>query len=82
MNPPAPALEADDLRVMQKSIEARASRGGVTQHLTPVLNGTVRRNENGAGLIAAGEDFQQVFGRVRRHAPHAEILDHQQVDAD
>src|SRR5438128_568141 len=76
MNPPAPALEADDLRVMQKSIEERARGGGVAQHLAPVLDGSVGRDQNGSGLIAAGEDLQQVLRRGGRQTPHAEILDH------
>src|SRR5712691_531668 len=60
MNSPTPTLEADDLRVMQKSVEERACGGGVAQHLAPVLDGSVRRNQNGSRLIPAGEDLQQV----------------------
>src|SRR5712691_9685803 len=80
MHSPTPALETDDLRVMQKSVESGDRGGGLTQHLAPVLDGSVRRNQNGTGLIAAGEDLQQVLGRGGWQTRHAEILDHPQVD--
>ena len=48
MHSPAPALEADDLRVMQKSVEQRAG-GGVRPH--PMLIRRMVLNERASDLL-------------------------------
>lgn len=66
--------------VVQEAIEQRGDGGGVAQQLAPVVDGSVRRQERGRPLIAAHDDFEQIFGRGVRQFAHAEIIDDEQRD--
>ena len=64
MQAPTPALEADDLSVMQKAIEESACRGRVAEHLAPVFHRAIGGDQNRSGLISAGTKLSIVPGSL------------------
>ena len=56
---------------------AAVSRG-VAEQLPPVIDRSVRRQECGRTLVAAHDDFQQIFRRRVRQLPHAQVIDDQE----
>ena len=51
---------------MQQSIKHGAHSGDITQQFAPVLDRTVGSQQRAETLVAAHDDFQEIFGgRVR-----------------
>jgi hypothetical protein len=48
--------------VVKEAIDQNTGRDVIAEHRTEILDGSVTGENGGAGLIAAGEDFEQVLG--------------------
>lgn len=46
-------FQPDDLGVMQKAVQDGTRRGVISQHLSPILQGTIGSDDDGALLVAA-----------------------------
>ena len=64
--------------MVEESIEHGGDGRGVAQQLAPVLDGAVGSEDRARPLVAAHDDFEEVFGGMGRELPHAEIVDDEQ----
>ena len=58
-----------------------AVAAGVTEKDAPVLRRSIRGDECRRRFVTADEDLEQVLGRVGAELLHAEVFEHEQVDA-
>jgi len=65
--------------MMQKSIEHRRHFRGVSEELSPILNGSVGSDEGASPLVASHDQLEQVIRRRRRKLSHPQIIDDQQL---
>src|SRR2546428_6515152 len=56
------ALDVDDRRVMQEAVEDGGGDDPVAEHLAPDGEGLVRGDEDGALLVAAGDELEEQGG--------------------
>ena len=80
MQPIALPLHLNDLSVREKAVEDGGRRWDIAQKLPPVLRRAIRRNQRRGGIVPSHEDLEQVFGRRRSQALHAEILEDEEID--
>ena len=60
--PEAFAVHLEDVNVVSKAIEQRASEALGGEHTGPLVEGEVAGDDNRAALIALAEDFEQQLG--------------------
>jgi len=63
--PEAVAVELEDVNVVGKAIEQRASQALGGEHARPFVEGQVAGDDNRAALIALAEDLEQQLGAGR-----------------
>ena len=63
---------------MEESIEHGGDGSRVAEQLSPVVDRAVGSEDRAGPLVAAHDDFEQVFGGVSRELSHAEIVDDEQ----
>ena len=64
--------------MMEEAIEHSGNGCAVTEEFSPVLHRTIRCYQGAGALVAAHDDFQEIFGCRGREFAHAEIVDDQQ----
>jgi hypothetical protein len=76
----AGAQQLDDFGVMEEAVEQDAGGDIVAEHCPEVLDGAFAGKDGGAGLVAAGEDLQQVLSGGGWQGATAEVVEDKQVD--
>lgn len=64
--------------MVKKAVEHGADCGRIAQQLTPVFHRTLRSHQRAGSLVAAHNDFEQLFGRCQGQLAHAEIIEDEQ----
>ncbi len=80
---PQPIALADHLEdrgVREEAVEDRGGRGDVAQKDAPVLGWPVGGDQRGRRLVAAHEDFQQIFRGGGAQFLHPEVFEDEEVD--
>ena len=67
--------------VREEAIEDRGRGRDVAEKNAPVLGRSIRGDERRRRFMPTHEDLQEILGRVRSELFHAEVLEHEQVDA-
>src|ERR1017187_1557681 len=75
----APALQLDQVRMMQKAVQDRGGAGDVAEEFAPILQGTITRHDGRARFVAAQDDLEQTFAGTLRQLFHAHVVNDQQV---
>src|ERR1019366_4080562 len=79
LEPEAVAIELEDVNVVSKAIEQRASEALGGEHAGPLVEGQVAGDDNRAALVALAEDLEQQLGAGRRQRNVAQLVDDQQL---
>jgi hypothetical protein len=72
---PAPRAALEDVGVVQEPVEKSRHGGGVSEELSPVVDGTVGGQQCGGALVAAHDELEEVLGGGVRELAHAEVVD-------
>ena len=67
LEPEAVAVELEDVNVVSKAIEQRASGALGGEHAGPLVEGQVAGDDNRAALVALAEDLEQQLGPRHAH---------------
>jgi len=65
LEPEAVAVHLEDVNVVGKAIEQRASKALGGEHAGPLVEGQVAGDDNRAALVALAEDLEQQLGAGR-----------------
>jgi hypothetical protein len=60
--------------VREKAIENSRGRRHIAEKDTPILRGTIGRNEGRRGFVAPDKDLEEVLGRIRGELLHPEVF--------
>ena len=60
---------------MQEPIEQRDHGGSVSEQLPPVVHGSIGGQERRDALVAAHDQFEEIFGGGVGELAHAEVID-------
>src|SRR5438105_6450991 len=72
---PAPRAAFEHVPVVQQAVEHGADGGRVSQQFAPVFHRAVRGQHGAGPLVAAHDNFQQLFGGGERQLAHAQVID-------
>src|SRR5215813_5437042 len=70
-----------DRRVGEEPVQDRGRRRHIAEKDTPVLRRSIRGDQCRCGFVTTDEDLEEILGGVRSELLHAEIFQHEQVDA-
>src|SRR6266581_1404196 len=76
------ALVVDDRRVMQEAVEDGGGDDPVAEHLAPDGEGLVRGDEDGALLVAAGDELEEQVGGQTVEGQVADLVDDEELGLD
>ena len=65
------------MAVVQQAIEDRRGDHLITEHLTPLHDGTVGGEQHAASLVATGDQLEEQVSRVRLHRHVAQLINDQ-----
>src|SRR5271156_6453100 len=77
--PEAVAVQLEDVNVMCKAIEQRASEALGGAHAGPLIEGQVACNDDRAALVALAEALEQQLGAGRRERDGSQTVDDQKL---
>jgi hypothetical protein len=75
------ALEADDVGVVDESVDERGGDHGVAEDLAPGFEAAVAGDDDRAALVAAGDEREEQVGRLAFEREVADLVDDQEVIA-
>jgi hypothetical protein len=65
---------------MEQAVKQGGHGGGIPEQFPPVVDRPVRSQQGGGPLVAAHDQFEEIFGGGMRQPPHAEVINDQQRD--
>ena len=77
--PEAVAVELEDVNVVSKAIEQRASEALGGEHAGPLVEGQVAGDDDRAALVALAEDLEQQLGAGRRQRNVSQLVNDQKL---
>lgn len=81
LQPPALALELQQMTSMHDAIEQRRDEGDITEQLRPVLDRSIGRDHGGELLVATHEHISEFVTGVARQLAKEQIVDDGELGA-
>jgi hypothetical protein len=79
LKPVGAAFDFDDVGVVEEAVEDGGGGGDVADEFAPFLQGAVGGHEGGAQVVAAHDDFEEVFPGLWRELFDAHVVDDQEI---